>query len=56
MAKTVGLPMAIFTKLFLTKKFKNIIGVQIPVSKDIYKPILKELTQYGIEFNETYSD
>jgi saccharopine dehydrogenase-like NADP-dependent oxidoreductase len=56
MAKTVGLPMAIFTKLFLTKKFKNIIGVQIPISKDIYKPILKELTQYGIEFNETYSD
>lgn len=56
MAKTVGLPMAIFTKLFLTKKFKNLIGVQIPVSKDIYKPILKELTQYGIEFNETYSD
>lgn len=56
MAKTVGLPMAIFTKLFLTKKFKNIIGVQIPVSKDIYKPILKELTQYGIEFNESYSD
>jgi saccharopine dehydrogenase-like NADP-dependent oxidoreductase len=56
MAKTVGLPMAIFTKLFLTKKFKNMIGVQIPVSKDIYKPILKELIQYGIEFNETYSD
>ena len=56
MSKTVGLPMAIFTKLFLTKKFKNIIGVQIPISKDIYKPILKELTQYGIEFNESYSD
>lgn len=56
MAKTVGLPMAIFTKMFLTKKFKNIIGVQIPVSKDIYKPILKELTSYGIEFTETFSD
>ena len=27
-------------------------GVQLPVKKDIYNPILKELIDYGIEFNE----
>jgi saccharopine dehydrogenase-like NADP-dependent oxidoreductase len=56
MAKTVGLPMAIFTKLFLTGKIKNITGVQIPIMKEVYKPILKELTEYGIDFKETYLD
>lgn len=54
MAKTVGLPMAIFTKMFLTGKVKNLVGVQIPVMKDVYKPILKELTEFGIEFQESY--
>lgn len=56
MAKTVGLPMAIFSKLFLTQKIKNLVGVQIPVMKEVYKPVLKELTQYGIEFTESYLD
>ena len=27
-------------------------GVQIPTRKDIYKPILPELKEYGIVFNE----
>jgi saccharopine dehydrogenase-like NADP-dependent oxidoreductase len=56
MAKTVGLPMAIFTKLFLTGKIKNLLGVQIPTMKEVYKPVLKELATYGIEFNESYLD
>lgn len=56
MSKTVGLPMAIFAKMLLTKKIKNLVGVQIPVMKDVYKPVLKELTQYGIEFTESYLD
>lgn len=56
MAKTVGLPMAIFTKLFLTGKIQNLVGVQIPIMKSVYKPVLKELAQHGIEFNETYID
>jgi hypothetical protein len=30
------------------------VGVQIPVSKDVYKPILKELSEYGIDFVETF--
>ncbi|HAD34838.1 MAG TPA: saccharopine dehydrogenase [Chitinophagaceae bacterium] len=54
MAKTVGLPMALFTKHFLAGKFRNLVGVQIPVSKDVYKPILKELSEYGIDFVETF--
>ncbi len=54
MAKTVGLPMAIFTKMFLTGKFKNLVGVQIPIMREVYKPVLKELGENGIEFEETY--
>lgn len=51
MAKTVGLPVAIATLLILNKKI-NQPGVQIPISKDVYTPILKELENYGISFNE----
>jgi saccharopine dehydrogenase (NAD+, L-glutamate forming) len=27
-------------------------GVQIPITKEIYTPILKELTEYNIQFSE----
>ena len=54
MAKTVGLPMAIFAKLFLTDKIRNLVGVQIPIMKEVYKPVLKELTAFGIEFTEEH--
>jgi hypothetical protein len=27
-------------------------GVQIPISKEVYEPILKELEQHGIKFTE----
>jgi saccharopine dehydrogenase-like NADP-dependent oxidoreductase len=52
MAKCVGLPMAIFTKLFLTEGFENLSGVQIPTNKLIYKPVLEELKEFGISFDE----
>lgn len=52
MAKTVGLPMAITIKNFLTGKFK-LYGVQIPTTKEIYEPMLMELEQLGIHFKET---
>jgi saccharopine dehydrogenase-like NADP-dependent oxidoreductase len=42
MAKTVGLPLAITIKNFLTGKFK-LYGVQIPIVKEIYEPMLLEL-------------
>ena len=49
MSKTVGLPMAIATKLILKGKIKSK-GVQMPLSSEFYKPILKELVKYGVKF------
>jgi saccharopine dehydrogenase-like NADP-dependent oxidoreductase len=51
MAKTVGLPVAITTLAILNGKIKTP-GVQIPITKEVYTPILKELSEYGIEFHE----
>jgi saccharopine dehydrogenase-like NADP-dependent oxidoreductase len=51
MAKTVGLPLAICLKNFLEGKFKRY-GVQIPIVKDIYDPLLAELETLGIKFDE----
>ena len=51
MAKTVGLPVAIVTKLILNEKIK-LKGVKIPTTKDIYVPVLKELKEHGINFVE----
>ncbi len=55
MAKTVGLPLAICVKNFLTGKF-NLSGVQIPIVKEIYLPLLDELKNYGIIFEERESN
>jgi len=43
--------LAITIKNFLTKKFEAY-GVQIPVTKEIYEPLLKELEEYQIIFKE----
>ena len=51
MAKTVGLPIAIACLLILNKKI-NLSGVKTPIDKEIYKPILQELENFGISFNE----
>ncbi len=51
MAKTVGLPLAIAAKLLLEGKIKSR-GVAIPVDRDIYDPVLKELSRYGIALVE----
>ncbi|MBK8143040.1 MAG: saccharopine dehydrogenase NADP-binding domain-containing protein [Chitinophagaceae bacterium] len=52
MAKTVGLPLGIATKLILNGKIK-MTGLHIPTSKQIYQPVLKELELLGVKFNET---
>ncbi|AUC74422.1 saccharopine dehydrogenase family protein [Olleya sp. Bg11-27] len=52
MAKTVGLPVAMATLAILNGKITTP-GVQIPISKEVYTPILKELEDYGITFKET---
>lgn len=51
MAKTVGLPVAMATLQVLNGKIKTP-GVQIPLSKEVYQPILNELKEFGIVFNE----
>tara|TARA_R110002074_G_scaffold260307_10_gene432730 strand:+ start:157 stop:1527 length:1371 start_codon:yes stop_codon:yes gene_type:complete len=51
MSKTVGLPVAIATLKILNKEIITP-GVQIPISKEVYTPILKELEEYGIKFTE----
>ena len=51
MAKTVGLPMAIATK-HIANGVINSPGVLLPITKEIYEPTLKELSQHGIEFVE----
>lgn len=52
MAKTVGLPVAIATLLILNNKITTP-GVQLPINKEVYEPILKELENFGIHFKET---
>lgn len=51
MAKTVGLPVAMATLLILNGKITTP-GVQLPIKKEVYEPILKELEEYGVIFNE----
>ena len=50
-ARTVALPAAIATRMILEDKIK-IRGVHIPVQEDIYTPILNELENIGIKFEE----
>ncbi|KIX21048.1 saccharopine dehydrogenase [Flavobacterium sp. 316] len=52
MAKTVGLPVAIAAIKILNGEIKTP-GVQLPIAKEVYIPILKELEEYGVLFNET---
>lgn len=51
MAKTVGLPVGIVSLQILTGKIKTP-GVQLPISKEVYEPVLAELEQQGIHFSE----
>ena len=54
MSNTVGLPVAICGKMILNGKL-TLKGVQIPVMKEVYDPILSELENYGITFTEKHS-
>jgi saccharopine dehydrogenase (NAD+, L-glutamate forming) len=51
MAKTVGLPVAIATLKILKGEITTP-GVQLPIKKEVYEPILKELEKYDIVFKE----
>jgi saccharopine dehydrogenase-like NADP-dependent oxidoreductase len=54
MAKTVGLPLGIAAKLILNGTIK-LKGLQIPISSEIYEPVLTELANNGIKFTEQMS-
>jgi saccharopine dehydrogenase-like NADP-dependent oxidoreductase len=51
MAKTVGLPVAIAALKILNGEITTA-GVQLPISKEVYQPILEELEDYGVVFKE----
>ena len=51
MSNTVGLPVAIAAKLILAGEIKEK-GVTLPVTKEVYEPILAELETFGIIFEE----
>ena len=51
MARTVGLPLGIAAKLLLEGKIKQR-GVVIPITKEIYDPLLAELRALGISLVE----
>ena len=49
MAKTVGYPLGILARLLLKQEI-NLAGVQLPISPEIYVPVLAELKMMGIGF------
>ena len=51
MSRLVGLPMGIFVKLVMKGKITSK-GVNIPVMKEVYNPVLEELVNYGVVFTE----
>jgi saccharopine dehydrogenase (NADP+, L-glutamate forming)/spermidine synthase len=51
MARTVSLPLAIGVRFMAEDKF-DLRGVQIPITKRIYEPVLKELETLGIKMDE----
>ncbi len=51
MAKTVGLPLAIATRMILEGRITER-GVLLPISPNIYRPVLEELALNGLSFSE----
>lgn len=51
MSDTVGLPLGIFTKELLSGNI-SLKGIQYPIHKEVYEPVLKELEKFGISFKE----
>ena len=55
MSNTVGLPIGIATKMILNGEIKST-GVTLPIQKEVYEPILNELEENGVVFNEYESE
>jgi saccharopine dehydrogenase (NADP+, L-glutamate forming) len=52
MAKTVGLPLGIVSKLLLKGSIPQK-GLALPLNSDVYKPVLEELSTLGVQFQKT---
>jgi saccharopine dehydrogenase (NADP+, L-glutamate forming) len=55
MARTVGLPVAVAAELVLERRLGTLEGLHIPISADIYRPVLDRLRTLDISFQETRS-
>lgn len=55
MAKLVGLPLGIFAKMMMLQSI-DLTGVHIPVMREVYEPVLAELSEFGLHFLETKSE
>ena len=53
LAKVVGLPMAFLLKKVMTGEIKDM-GMDVPMQKKIYEPLLKEMEDYGIIFKDKH--
>jgi len=51
MAKTVGLPLGVAARMILNGRIQSR-GLQIPITPEIYEPVLEELARHGIRFSE----
>lgn len=51
MSKLVGLPVGVFVKQIMLGRIETV-GVHIPVIKDIYEPVLDEMAEHGVAFDE----
>ncbi len=51
-AKYIGLPIAIFVKMVMNNTIKDT-GINVSMKKEIYTPVLEELKEHGIVFNNT---
>jgi hypothetical protein len=56
MSRTVSYPVAIATRLLLEGKVKLNAGLVIPTLPELYNPILEELAELGIKFEETETE
>jgi saccharopine dehydrogenase (NADP+, L-glutamate forming) len=54
MAKTVGLPLGIAAIQYLEGAIQ-VKGLQIPTAPKIYRPVLQELKDFGIDFTESWN-
>jgi saccharopine dehydrogenase (NADP+, L-glutamate forming) len=51
MSKSVGLPLAVTAKLIMENEI-DLKGVFIPTVKELYEPVIRELSGYGFDFLE----